>query len=59
VVVDGNYVHLSPRPAAGAACKLQLLGLPGTFGPVTRDTRLVQCDARRSQLACWPGAPPP
>jgi hypothetical protein len=51
-VVDGSWAELAPLPAAGAECKLQLLGVPGSFGPVTQATRQVECDVSTDLFTC-------
>lgn len=57
-VLEGQQsVVIEPLPAAGAECKLQVLGVPGSHGPVTRETRVLQCEVRPDSFSCTPARP--
>jgi len=47
-----GWVQLAPRPAPGAECKLQMLGVPGSFGPVTAAARHIECIISPSRIDC-------
>lgn len=44
-----------PRPPAGAECKVQLLGAPGSAGPITSGVDLMTCAVNLDEFACRPG----
>lgn len=51
-VAGSGWVQLEPKPAPGAECKLQLLGVPGSFGPVTAAVRQVDCTVATNRIDC-------
>lgn len=50
--VSGRGAVLLARPAAGAECKLQMLGVPGSFGPVTTEVRRIECNVTTARIDC-------
>lgn len=50
--VSGRGAVLLARPAAGAECKLQMLGVPGSFGPVTTEVRRIECNVTAARIDC-------
>ena len=53
-----SWVTFSPAPAPGVECKITVLGAPGSYGPITAESRLVWCDVSpTSPLRCMPGQP--
>lgn len=55
VAVRGDSHVYLPRPPAGAECKVQLLGATGSFGPLSADSRILQCNVSQLEFTCWPG----
>lgn len=47
-----GWVRFEPKPAPGAECKLEMLGVPGSFGPVTAAVRQVDCNVSTSRMNC-------
>ena len=51
-----SWVIFEPAPGPGVECKIKVLGLPGSYGPVTASTPLVWCEVSPgSPLRCEPG----
>jgi len=50
--VAGRRAVLLVRAAPGAECKLQVLGVPGSFGPVTTEVRQIECNVSTSRIDC-------
>ncbi len=50
--VAGRRAVQLVRAAPGAECKLQMLGVPGSFGPVTTEVRRIECNVSTARLDC-------
>lgn len=50
--VMGRKAVVLTRPAPGAECKLQMLGVPGSFGPVMHEVRQIGCNVSPSRIDC-------
>lgn len=55
VLRGDSQVVVGPLPAEGVECKLQVLVVAGSHGPVTLATRVLQCEVRPDSLRCARG----
>lgn len=52
VDVRGDMFAYLPLPAPGAECKVELLGVAGSFGPLRAEDRQVRCAASPGAFVC-------